>query len=528
MVALRGVKGWSALVVVCSLALAACSNGGGNGASSTVSPSASAATGAASATPSKPIEIKWMVPTADLTANSRTIQVLEEKFNVKINYYSIPSADYVQKQQILLTSGDVPDVMFIYDPNQLFKYASQGLIAELPLPTVAQYAPKTKSVLDSFAKQGWFYTNLNGKNYGLPTTYFTGQFNAKQGWRVDLLKKAGVDKIPETIDEMTAAFAKLKQIGVYGMSTNGNSYYFQFWSIFGAYGVMPTQWMLKDGKVVNGAVVPEAKEALTQLADWYAKGYIDPEFVTGKDLDKKLVEGKIAYSHSTTVASFDPNNPQSALSSMKKINPNADFQAASLPKGPRGQQGGWAWGTAGSIFAFGKQMQQQPEKVKKVLEIMEAMRNDEQVFLDAGVGVKGKHWDYNTASDPQSGIKFLSPYDDVAKLATEGLRNNFDTLFAGGPAPAIFEKALGKASVEQMNLYNKPVWDIFGKSDVLPSSGKYWGDLTKLKLEAYTQIVRGDKPISYFDEFVKQWNDMGGAQLEKEANELYKSVQSGK
>ncbi|WP_164821390.1 extracellular solute-binding protein [Paenibacillus koleovorans] len=521
MFAKRGIKRWAALVAVCSLTLTACSNGGGTDAS-TASPSATATA------QTKPIEIKWMVPSADLTPNSRTVQVLQEKFNVKLNYYSIPSADYVQKQQILLTSGDVPDVLFIFDPNQLFKYAGQGLIAELPLQTIQQHAPKTKAVLDSFAKQGWFYSNLNGKNYGLPTTYFTGQFNSKQGWRVDLLKKAGVDKIPETIDEMTAAFAKLKQIGVYGMSTNGNSYYIQFWSIFGAYGVMPTQWMLKDGAVVNGAVVPEAKEALALLADWYAKGYIDPEFVTGKDLDKKLVEGKVAYSHNSSVASFDLNNPQSAINAMKKINPEADLQMAPLPKGPRGQQGGWAWGTAGSIFAFGKQMEQQPEKVKKVLEIMEAMRNDEQLFLDAGVGVKGTHWDYSTPADPQSGIKFLPPYDDNAKLATEGLKNNFDTLFAGGPAPAIFEKALGKTSVEQMNRYNKPVWDIFGKSDVLPSSGKYWADLTKLKLDTYAQIVRGDKPVSYFDSFVKQWNEMGGVQLEKEANELYKSVLGSK
>jgi putative aldouronate transport system substrate-binding protein len=519
MFAKRGVTGWTTLALVCSLALTACSNGGGEGSASTATPSAD------SATPAEPIEIKWMVPSANLTDNSRTVQVLQEKFNVKINYYSIPQADYVQKQQILLTSGDVPDVMFVFDPNQLFKYAGQGLIAELPLKTIEQNAPKTKSVLDSFAKQGWFYTNLNGKNYGLPTTYFTGQFNAKQGWRMDLLKKAGVDKIPETIDEMTAAFAKLKQIGVYGMSTNGNSYYFQFWSIFGAYGIMPTQWMLKDGKVVNGAVVPEAKEALTLLADWYAKGYIDPEFVTGKDLEKKLVEGKIAYTHSTSMATFDLNNPQSAFNSMKKINPDADFQVAPLPKGPSGLQGGWAWGTAGSLFAFGKHMEKQPEKVKKVLEIMEEIRNNEQVFLDAGVGIKGKQWDYNTPSDPQSGIKFLPPYDDNAKLATEGLKNNFDTLFAGGPAPVIFEKALGKTNVELLNRYNKPVWDIFGKSDVLPSSGKYWADLTKLKLDVYAQIVRGDKPVSYFDEFVKQWNEIGGSQLEKEANELYKSVQ---
>jgi len=47
--------------------------------------------------------------------------------------------------------------------------------------------------------------------------------------------------------------------------------------------------------------------------------------------------------------------------------------------------------------------------------------------------------------------------------------------------------------------------------------------LIKLKTDTYAAIIRGDKPISVFDDFVKQWNDRGGSQLEKEANDLYTS-----
>ncbi|MDF2922086.1 MAG: extracellular solute-binding protein family 1 [Paenibacillaceae bacterium] len=530
MVKKKGQTAWLALLLALLLALTACSQGTGNGGEAGkpeqdtgASPQAADASAPAGEF-AKRLKIKWMMPTSELSRNSYAVKYLEETFNVEIDYYSIPQADYVQKQQILLTSGDLPDIMFVYDPNQLFKFAGQGLIAELPVETIGKHAPETKAVMDSFAPQGWYYTRMNGVNYGLPLNYFTGQFNAKQGWRTDLLKKAGVDAIPATIDEMTQAFAKLKNIGVYGMTSNGNSYYLQFWSIFGAYGVMPTQWMLKDGKVVNAAVQPEAKMALTVLADWYAKGYIDPEFVTGVNIDKKLIEGKVAYTHVTNPTSYDLSNPNSTYSAAKKADPQAVLEMAPLPKGPDGKQGGWAWGTSGSIFAFGKHMEKDPEKVERILKIINAIQNDDQVFMDVGAGIRGTHWDYNNPADEKSGIKFLPPYDDRAKLATEGIVNSFNTLFGGAPKPELSEKALGSAYMEQWNRFNVPVWDLFGKSDVLPSSGKFWGDLIKLKLEAYSQIIRGDKPVSYFDEFVQQWNKLGGTQLELEANELYSSV----
>ena len=42
--------------------------------------------------------------------------------------------------------------------------------------------------------------------------------------------------------------------------------------------------------------------------------------------------------------------------------------------------------------------------------------------------------------------------------------------------------------------------------------------------ETYIAIITGDKPISYFDEFVDKWRKAGGDTLEKEANEWYASI----
>ncbi|WP_139996219.1 extracellular solute-binding protein [Paenibacillus paridis] len=475
--------------------------------------------------PAETMEISWMPLPGNLVENSYAQQYIEKKFNIKIKPYLNPQDGYMDKQRILLGSGDIPDVFYVPDPQDINRYAAQGLIAEVPKELIEQHAADSFKVLNDFAPQAWYYSNYNGSNYGLPTVYYTGQYNSKQIWRDDLLKKAGVESIPVTLEEYENAFAKLKAIGVYGITSYGNSDYNQFHSIFGAFGIMPIQWMEKDGRIVNGAVQPEAKEALALLADWFKKGYIDPEFVTGKELDVKFANGKVAFFDSGATNALDETNPNSMISKIKQLNPEGSVAFGELPKGPGGQYG-WAWGTGGHIWAFGKQLQGQPEKMAKILEIMNTIQNDEETFKALAWGEEGKHWSYNdAAAGLESGLKRLSPFDDGAKLQAEGLRDaGMTTAFANQGNPALYEKFASKQDLELLKLNSIPKTDLFGKSGVLPSSGTYWGDLSKLKVEAYTAIIFGNKPVSYFDDFVKQWNDLGGEQLEKEANELYAQI----
>ncbi|WP_127587025.1 extracellular solute-binding protein [Paenibacillus koleovorans] len=522
-------KGLLCFTMASVVALAGCAKQGEENKGATASPSPTAAPSTQTSPTAAPvIEFNWMNYPAVMQDNSYAQKLIESKFNVKLKkMYAIPNSDYFQKQQIQLATGDIPDVLFVNNPGDLNKYVAQGLLAEIPVSLIEKYAPRTKANMDKQAPQGWYYTSVSGKNYGVPTFYFTGQFHTKQLWRTDLLKKAGVTKIPETIDEFTAAFAALKQIGVYGMSGTGNSFYNAFHSIFGAYGLMPTQWMLKDGKVVNAAVQPEAKEALAKLAEWFKAGYIDPDFVSGKDVSAKFASGKTAFNDSAHVASTDPDDPGSTMNSVKKIDPNGTVEFGPLPKGPRGQSGGWAWGTAGNIWAFGKQLEKSPEKMQRALQIMDSLQNDEETWLAMAWGQQGKHWDFkDPAKGVAGGLKRLEPYTDVTKLQAEGIVDlqNGVTLFGAQANIDLTGKYYDQKQLASFKIFNKSISDIFGKSDILPSSGKYWGDLTKLKTETYAQIIIGDIPISGFDNFVKQWNEKGGAQLEKEANEFYSSI----
>ncbi|MDF2927226.1 MAG: extracellular solute-binding protein family 1 [Paenibacillaceae bacterium] len=518
----RKFKAGTLAAVAVAMALSGCSGNGG----SAESPAPGAASAAATAASSQPVEIKWMQYPAIFEKDSYGVKYMEEKFNVKLTHYSVSWEEAVQKQQLQLATNDVPDVLFVNDPANLFKYVSQGLIAEVKLEDIAKYMPRYKKKMDEYAPQAWAYSNYQGKNYGFPTFYWSGRFNAKTIWRADLLEKAGVAKIPETIDEYTTAFEALKKIGVYGISTNGKSYSSAFHTIFGAYGVMPMQWMLKDGKVVNGAVQPEARAALEKLAQWYKAGYIEPDFATGADLGAKFIAGKYALFDSGNPSMLDEANPNSSYSSIKKLTPDGKLAVAPLPKGPEGKSGGWAWGGGGQIWAFGKQVEKDPAKMAKVMQIIEQIANDEQTFIDLSLGVQGKHWDYNDpALKNEGGIKTLDPYKDKAKKQAEGMSESFGvTLWSAQVNPDLFEKYTKKDTIELMKLYNAPLVDLFGKSDVLPSAGKYYADLQKLKVETYARIVMGEQPITYFDSFVKKWEEIGGGILEQEANEFYKNI----
>lgn len=44
--------------------------------------------------------------------------------------------------------------------------------------------------------------------------------------------------------------------------------------------------------------------------------------------------------------------------------------------------------------------------------------------------------------------------------------------------------------------------------------------LEQLIMEAYTKIITGEKDLSSFEDFVKEWNSLGGDQITQEVNDF--------
>lgn len=469
-------------------------------------------------------------------------RMLEQRFNVELKPNFMDGNAYSNQRPLMYCGGEVPDVAWEGDPVTVQRYARHGFLAELPYAVILKYAPTYAKSLNENAPVAWLYSYWNGKNYGLPTLYLTGRYPECGVWRKDWLRNVGIANTPETLDEMHTALYRFRhndpdrdgKMDTYGISCDLTNWWTYFGDVFGAYGNIPYGWMMRDGQVVWGGTQPEAKAALATLRQWYREGIIDPDFVTDTiygTVTTKFINNRLGYvpNIGSDPAMYDRTSDNPLAKSFRELNPSAELAPGVHPQGPGGR-GMRVWGSGGHIIVFSADTAKHPEKVIRVLKMFEAMTKDDQLALASACGQQGVQWDYR---DPKigkaSGIKRLPPYDDPNRATMNVLTSytggdNFRGFFcqAATPPQRVDQFLLPKALAFR-NTYCRPAWghtDLFGKPDVVPSSGEYMADLRSLQTTVYAEIIRGDQPLSAFDDFVKEWRRRGGDRMLREAQEL--------
>jgi putative aldouronate transport system substrate-binding protein len=466
-----------------------------------------------------------------LGQNAYAMDLMQKTFDIKFSaVYALSMADYTTKFQANLAQGKIPDAMAINGPDMLQKFAQQGAFAEVSVDEIRQYMPKYAAGIDEHVPAAWATCLYDGKNYGFPGI---GQPNSALSsfteWRTDLLEKAGVSGVPDTLDEYESAFAALKKIGVYGMSTNGQSFASAFMTIFGAYGVLPMQWQLFDGKVANAAIRPETKQALELLASWYKKGYIDPECM-GPDPSPKFVAGKVAMWDYGGPVDIDPTNQSGRLYAVRQTNPKGKIAFGLPPLGPGGR-GSWTYGTAGWPVTFGPQAAKDKGKLREVLKIWDTIWSDNQLATKLAIGTEGTMYKLTDAAKGLAGgWQWIGKYVDPVARQADGF-TGYGSPFIGASnweigSQLAVPRASDRVLVQTYGKYGHA--DVFQNPMTVPGSGEYTAALQSLKIKAFSQIITGASPLSAFDDFVSQWNAQGGSKLEKAANDLYEQTAGGK
>ena len=489
------------------------------------------------------LTINWLGIPYNPSAQEGTIpeKILEEKFNVDIKPVFFAEQNFNEKKTMMMAGGEIPDLIYELDPVNVAQDADQGFIMELPYDTIKKYAPTVYAELNKEAPEAWLYSRVGDKNYGLPNLNLNNGYSRMCVWRMDWLKNVGIDKVPETIDEMYEALLRFKnndpdgngKNDTYGMSGDIKNWHTMFTEIFGAYGVLPFNWMRDGETVVYGGLQDGTKEALKTLRQWYSEGLIHPDFITdnvfntGKD---KFTNGLVGYMNQNG-GYWDPTAATSLINIVHQVNPAAEIENAKPPKGPDGKAGSQIWGKPCHILAFGVQNEKSPEKVARILTILEGLMTDEELMAKVRLGEKDKEWTYKDPSAGlDNGIQFLYPYDDPNQLKNECLNANFGSPSFFVPISAtdsIFQKYRTKAERDIYEKYSSPelgMTDAFTKPDTLPSSSEYFIDLRTKQINLMVQIIKGEKTVEQYSEFEELWKSQGGATLEKEAQEMNDSM----
>lgn len=457
--------------------------------------------------------------------NSIAETAIEEKFpNVDIIPLAFERASWQEQINTRVAGGDIPDIIFRDSRTLLEQYVQQGIVCEIPIEMLKEFAPDIYTGIAEYGYDTWLSSYFDGKIYGFPSTTINNTMPFTNGIRKDWLDEAGIDKVPETLEEYEEAFAAFAANGHYALTANGMSGMSNAFSfVYGAYGVFPDKWMLtEDGSGVEyGLVSQRSKQALETLANWYQAGYIDPEFVTddaakGKE---KWANGQVGYIETTWNRLISGKEMYTAL---MDIDPNAEIAFAPAPIGPDGEHGYSHWGRIAGSFAFGKHLEQDQEKFALCLQVMNALASDEQLYLETHYGIEGTHWE----KDSELGIPTpINGYHDSEKKAEIG-----NALLWGLPLPDV-QKAcdlpqnldeLTKMATDATMRDNEQYFNYVGNlmpADVLTEADP----ASQMQARWTIDFITGNAPISEFDTFVSEWMAAGGDKLTEVANEVYRS-----
>lgn len=222
------------------------------------------------------------------------INIVEKYANVDLQLEIPTWADFQTKLNLLLSSGNLPDIVHSPYTTEMMKRADEGAFIDLK-----KYYDKSAQVKKYITEEMMEISKSDsGKYYRVPMAFnHAPQGNAVYA-RWDLVKKYNNNKWPESVPEWIEMMRNMHKaepnsivftnrvIGDYGLSYGGTPIY--FW-----YGAEPfkNRYNYDSGKVVSTFITPEYKAATKVMKQLYDEGILDREFATTDT--PKYVEKKV-------------------------------------------------------------------------------------------------------------------------------------------------------------------------------------------------------------------------------------------
>ena len=493
------------------------------------------------------------LPKGDTYEDNGYTRYLKKQLNIqnKDVFEAGENDNYQETVSMTIASRELPDVMVVNDMEMLQLLVDNDLIEDLTQVYEDCTSSRIKDIYNSYGSEILDNVTFDGKLMALPET------NIDDGpslcWlRKDWMDKLGLDapKTVEDVENIVHEFVQ-KDPGGNGKGETvglvcddeltggcGYSYEYQNDIIFASFGAFPKQWIYnKDGEVVYGSVQNEAKAALGKLRQMYQQGTLDNNFLMreSSNIIELIVSGKCG---SFFGPWWSPNNP--LMSAMQK-NPNAEWQPYLIQTDKDGQTS-FASQNPNDKYVVVRKGYKHPEIVMKIVSVLfDDLRYDEedvremeryyQDNVDPTARPLAINVDYKDA--------LMRCYDSL-KDAIQGRKKLEDLGLLEGAYYISCSKYLDRKketsaqkSWEDWAAYasrmtacsvlrkgqTRQVKSLFcGETKTMKSN---WWRLEELEKKAYLEIVTGQKPLSYFDEFVKEWNRQGGEKIRGEvAQEL--------
>lgn len=493
------------------------------------------------------------LPKGDTYEDNGYTRYLKKQLNIqnKDVFEAGENDNYQETVSMTIASRELPDVMVVNDMDMLQLLVDNDLIEDLTQVYEDCTSSRIKDIYNSYGSEILDNVMFDGKLMALPET------NIDDGPSLCWLRKDWMDKLgldaPETVEDVENIVHEFVQKDPGGNGKGetvglvcddeltggcGYSYEYQNDIIFASFGAFPKQWIYnKDGEVVYGSVQNEAKAALGKLRQMYQQGILDNNFLMreSSNIIELIVSGKCG---SFFGPWWSPNNP--LMSAMQK-NPNAEWQPYLIQTDKDGQTS-FASQNPNDKYVVVRKGYKHPEIVMKIVSVLfddlrydeEDVREMERYYQDnvdptaRPLAINVDYKDalmrcYDSLKDAIQGRKKL---EDLGLLegayyisCSKYLDRKKDTSAQKSWEDwAAYASRMTACSVLRKGQTRQVKSLFFGETKTMKSN---WWRLEELEKKAYLEIVTGQKPLSYFDEFVKEWNRQGGEKIRGEvAQEL--------
>lgn len=493
------------------------------------------------------------MPENDTYTDNAYTRYIKSVINVQnVDAFEANDSQYDTNVSMAISMGSLPDIMVVSSQDEVEQLVGAGLIEDLTESYNNCISDRIRKMYESYGDSLKDMVTYDGKIMALPETNITDGPNLV--WlRKDWMDKLGLSE-PHTIDDVVNivkhfisedpgnngedASGKPNTVGL-AVDTDvtgecGYSSEFLLDIIFACFGAYPKQWIMNDdGEIVYGSVTDEAKEALSYINSLYNQGVIDNDFLLRTSTNIcELIENGLCGSFFGPW--WAPNNP---LANAVSRNPDANWQPYLIATDSDGTTSYHSQNPCYKYVVVRKGYEH-PEIAAKMISVMfdkvrfdctdtEEHKNYYQLNVEPTARPLSINVDYNNAlsicyrnidatisgrKNPDS-LELLerSFYDACSEYIKNA--NKTSTQWA-----AYMSRIKACSLIAQDNI--KVVDSLYFKTtDTMKS---HWWRLKAKEKEAYLKIISGEEDISYFDTFVKEWNEQGGQIITSEVSESMK------
>lgn len=420
----------------------------------------------------------------------------DEKLDVKFELVEMPQGTYSEKLNLLLLSGEIPDLIYFQGGDQ--QMVEQQLLEDLtPYIEKSTYIKKIMGTHNLERMKNYPYL-LWVKPLDSKTPVIRKDWLEQTASSKELMENPTVDNYYTFFKELVAQSSEGKP--KYAITTAGDigelDYLFEM-----AFGINQT-WLKNGSDYEYSKVSTKEKEKLAFYNKLYKEGLLDPQYLTKQwdTKEKAFYDGETAVIVGTNGKVVDIYNGK-----MKQV--NGDNAEVSVLPPAKGEFQGYA-PTDITKESRGLAISSQSKNKDTVFKILDYLASPKGQMFDR-IGFEGEHYQVTDAGielNEKYYNEWYARYWEPEEFTTE---KPLKTPLLSEPAEK--SRELANEFYSEDNLFLIP--------EELVSK---WDAMENLYKEYATDIITGKQPIGNFDKFVSEWKKAGGDEVTEYANKNIK------